>query len=299
MRRVIGFLIVIGAIVSSGSQANAGAGDGGVSAGGDSIDASAALQQFVLGGRPGNWSDPCEDGWNYIGWEHWDVSPTAPAEGPKGMYFNVGFVSYMGRQLQGETYYAGVSWSTCEWGGDDPPPEDGPQSDGETTYVAAYWYPIPPTEELLMSTLFKSVQKQIGKPVLTWPNMNTDGGYVFVRLPMAYTLKPIGFQEAYASVSNELDSASASIRATPTRIDVKGPDSSSSCLVADAMSNHGGDAHPPCYLTFDSVSPGASINVTLHWTITSSVPSPDLPKELTTTSQFKLPVGEIQALVNG
>lgn len=219
--------------------------------------------------------------------------------------------------LGGKTVLAGVTEVFCDWTYPtkfvlQAPPAGGVAVETEVTvpipkgdpwrqepwYIGAYWYLVTPSPDLLVAPAFKKVEELITDPVLTWPNMNTEGGYVFVRLPMAYTLGSVNAVSAKATAANEVGSAEATVSATPTRVTVTGPDDSSTCLVGNAMTDHGDSEHPPCALTFDSASKGAPITVTLTWTITSDVAGADLPENLTTTSTFDLPVGEVQALVN-
>lgn len=298
---------------------------------GQIIDVSASVSGFFQGGRPGNYHAPCTKGdaddkkhaiqqprvhqevsaqisvasddelldQNSTIWQETkdDSELTLP---PVYKRVSNGKISMI----------AGRSIVMCEWSKPTktdpetkeevpiPIPTDAPWW-GNNQYVGAYWYPVRPEPNLLIPFLFEAVQKYVPAPELAWPNMNTAGEYVYVRLPMAYTLDTVGYVRATASVDNELGEAEAWVQATPVRIRVTGPDSSSECGVGDAMTDHGDDDHPPCFLKFNRTTTDAPISVTLLWQITSNIGDANLPDEITTTWDGTIGVGELQALVNG
>jgi hypothetical protein len=178
-------------------------------------------------------------------------------------------------------------------------PETGLQ---DPTTINEYWVADPEPVDVVRA-VFDYVEDYLDPPVVTWPNMSPEHGWLFVKVPMDFRVNNLGTVSVTATVTNALGTASGTVTATPGTIAFSSGDQGGGarCTADQAREPYLPRNYGVCsytYLNSSAIVGGAfSSLTTMAWDVTSSPADPSIPATLDTVTAQALAVSEVQAVV--
>lgn len=173
----------------------------------------------------------------------------------------------------------------------------------DPTTILEFWLAdVTPAD--IVRAVYKYVPDYLDPPEPSWPNMNTENGWLFVKVPMDFRVQNLGPVTVTATVSNSLGADSASITATPATLHfVSGEGGGTSCTADQAREGYAPGSPGACAYTYNNSSSTAPngysfpSTMTMDWALESTPSDPIVPATLDTTADQLLPVSEVQAVV--
>ena len=167
--------------------------------------------------------------------------------------------------------------------------------------ISQFWIANPDPGELI-PPLFDYLPDYLDPPEVTWPNMSPEHGWLFVKVPMDFRINNLESVTLTASVTNVLGTATASVTATPSRVEFQsGEAGGGGCSAEEARQPYVPGAPGACsyrYTNSSAVAGGAfGSTTTMVWDITSNPVDPSQPTTLETFTTQSLAVAEVQAVV--
>lgn len=167
------------------------------------------------------------------------------------------------------------------------------------------WVPVV-TQAVVVAALSQRLEDLLTAPVVSWPSMDREFGWLYVKAPMDFRIAPPAAVSLTASVTNVTGSVSATVSATPTSLLFEPGEpggGSVSCSVQAATAGYSASTPGQCSYTYQNSSAIASggefgWRATLLWQVTTSAPEFG-PRVLPTVSYGTVAVAEAQAVVTG
>ncbi len=173
-----------------------------------------------------------------------------------------------------------------------------------TTRVQTVWVGRP-DRETVIEEAFADVQELIYPPVVSWPTMDREFGWLYVNTPMEFRVAALTPVQASASLSNILGSVAATVTATPVSVTFfpGEPDGVPvTCSVTDAVAPFAVEVVGACSYRYVSSSAIAAngrtfdTRMSVTWEVTGDL-RPGDPRTLETFTDAPLAVAEVQAVV--
>lgn len=169
--------------------------------------------------------------------------------------------------------------------------------------LTIFWIGVPDPADLVPA-VFAYLPDYLDPPVVEWPNMSPDRGWLFVKVPMDFRVNNLAPVTVTAIATNILgQTATASVTATPDRVVFTSGEGSGSaeCSAEEAQSAYAPGAPGACsyrYVNSSAVVGGQfGTRTTMYWAVTSNPFDATQPTELDTWSEQALAVSEVQAVV--
>lgn len=167
------------------------------------------------------------------------------------------------------------------------------------------WVPVV-TPAMLVAGLSQRLEDLLTPPVVSWPSMDREFGWLYVKAPMDFRIEPPSAISLTASVTNVTGSVSATVSAVPISVVFEPGEpggGSVSCSVASATAGYSASSPGQCSYTYQNSSAIGSggkfgWRATLLWQVTTSAPEFP-PRVLPTISYGTVAVAEAQAVVTG
>ena len=162
------------------------------------------------------------------------------------------------------------------------------------------------TPAVVVAALSQRLEDLLTAPVVSWPSIDREFGWLYVKAPMDFRIEPPDAVSLTASVTNVTGSVSATVSATPISVLFEPGEpggGSVSCSVQAATSGYSASTPGQCSYTYQNSSAIASggefgWRATLLWQVTTSAPEFG-PRVLPTVSYGTVAVAEAQAVVTG
>jgi hypothetical protein len=167
------------------------------------------------------------------------------------------------------------------------------------------WVPLV-TQEMLVAALSQRLEDHLFPPSVSWPSMDREFGWLYVKAPMDFRIAPPEAVTVTASVTNVTGTVTATVTATPISLTFEPGEprgGSVSCSIASATAEYAAASPGQCSYTYQNSSAigfGGKFGwrATLLWQVTTSSPQFP-PRVLPTVSYGTVAVAEAQAVVTG
>lgn len=296
MYRLITAFFILGVVAPAGGVL------AGSSQGGASVGVSVSLPGFATPSI--HWQDPCTD-------ERFSAYHAGQMQPPN---FRDATTSVTTAQL---STTMGRDWATAMYGPDilsrvvqadvlyvrycyDPRTED---VDADTWDV--YWVPVV-TQETVVAALFEHLWDYVAPPVLSWPSMDRDFGWLYVRAPMDFRIEPVQPISLTATVTNITGTVTATVSASPVSVTLEPGEPGGLpvvCPIEASTAAYSPATPGACSVTYGNSSAIAAdavfdAHASVLWRIETSDPTFDIDS-VRTWSSSQVSVAEVQAVVTG
>jgi hypothetical protein len=181
-------------------------------------------------------------------------------------------------------------------------PATGEPGPGGFTFT---WVPLV-SQDVVVAALSQRLEALLLPPSLTWPSMDREFGWLYVKAPMDFRIAPPAPVSLTATVTNVTGTVTASVSATPISVSFQPGEPAGAgveCSVASATAAFSVASPGQCsysYQNSSAVGAGGEFGwrAALVWQVTTS--SPQFPtRTLATVSYGTVAVAEAQAVVTG
>lgn len=171
--------------------------------------------------------------------------------------------------------------------------------------LRAVWVPLV-TQEVVVASLSQRLEDLLEAPALSWPSMDREFGWLYVKAPMDFRIVPIEAVSLTATVTNLTGSVTATVSATPISVRFESGEpggAAVTCSIASATAGYLTSSPGQCAYTYQNssaIGAGGEFGwrATLLWQVTTSSPQFP-PRVLPTVSYGTVAVAEAQAVVTG
>lgn len=178
----------------------------------------------------------------------------------------------------------------------DPPPEG-------VINEQSFWIGTP-APGAVIDEAWDRVQELITPPVISWPTMNQEDGWIYVNADMEFRVAALAPVSATASLENILASATATVTATPYSVTFHPGEPGgepTTCSIDGASAGFHHDVVGECAYRY-AYSSGYAENgrtftyrMEVNWAVSGDLP-PGHPEYLVTWTEAEIAVAEFQAI---
>lgn len=168
-----------------------------------------------------------------------------------------------------------------------------------------YWVPLV-SQQTVVPALFARLWDYVEPPVVSWPSMDREFGWLYVRAPMDFRIEPVAAVSLTATVTNITGTVTGWVSATPVSVTLEPGEPGATpvtCPIEGAIAAYSPALPGACSYTYansSAIAPGAvfDVHASVLWRIETSDPTFGVDS-VRTWSSSQVPVAEVQAVVTG
>ena len=170
---------------------------------------------------------------------------------------------------------------------------------------STYWVPVV-SQETVVPALFEHIWNHVSPPVVSWPSMDRDFGWLYVQAPMDFRVQWLEPVSITASVTNITGSVSAWVSATPVSLTLEPGEPGGVpvvCPIEASTANYSAASPGLCSYTYGNSSAVEAdgvfgVHASVLWRIETSDRA-FVVGSIRTWSSSEVAVAEVQAVVTG